>query len=76
MGQAPKKKKRRLPKNATKLPAHDLMERIFGKRIMKEVDRIVAERSDDAEKPLKDKGNVDALEYISCGFLCQVYNYD
>ena len=58
MGQAPKKRKRRLPKNATELPAHDLMERIFGKRIMKEVDRIVAERSDDAEKPLKGKGNV------------------
>ena len=55
MNQAPKNRKRKLPKNATELPSHNLMERIFGKRIMKEVDKVVADRSD---KSLKGKGNV------------------
>ena len=35
------------------LPDHDLMEKIFGKRIMKELDKEVAERSDDLEQHLK-----------------------
>ena len=58
MTQAPKKRKRRLTKNAAELPAHDLMENIFGKKIMKEVDKIVSERSEDGDKSLKGKGNV------------------
>ena len=48
MGQAPKRK-RRLPKNVAELPGHEAMERIFGKRVMKEVDALVSEQSDDAE---------------------------
>ena len=32
------------------LPDHDLMENIFGKRIMKELDKEVAERSDDPKQ--------------------------
>ena len=44
---SPKKRKRMLPKNAKDLPVRDLMERIFGKRAMKELDKIVAERSTD-----------------------------
>ena len=39
------KKKRKLPKNVTELPDHELMEWLFGKRVMKEMDAIVAERS-------------------------------
>ncbi len=49
MAQAPKKK-RLLPKNIEKISDHDLMERIFGKRAMKAVDKIVDERSQDIEK--------------------------
>ena len=44
MAQTPKK--RRSKKDETD---HDMMERLFGKRVMKEVDRIVAERSQDAD---------------------------
>ena len=35
-----------MPKDAVKRPGRDLMECIFGKRIMKEVDKVVAERSE------------------------------
>ena len=38
-----------MPKDAFERSDHDLMECIFGKRIMKEVDKIVDERSKDAE---------------------------
>ena len=31
------------------LPDHDLAEKIFGKRAMKEIDRLVDSRKDDAE---------------------------
>ena len=49
MNQAPKKKKEwKLPEKALE-DGHDLMECIFGKRIMKEVDKIVEDRSKDAE---------------------------
>ena len=30
-------------------PGREVMERVFGKRVMKEVDKIVAERSDDKD---------------------------
>ena len=43
----PRKRKRKLPKNAPERNDHDLMESIFGKRIMKAVDEVVAERSKD-----------------------------
>ena len=49
MTQAPKKK-RLLPKNIQKLSDHDLMEKIFGQRAMKAIDKVVAERSQDIEK--------------------------
>ena len=45
MAQQPKKKKRKLPKDILERPDHEVMEKIFGKRVMKEVDRIVQERS-------------------------------
>lgn len=45
MTQTPRKK-RKLPKNATELPDRELMEKLFGKRAMKKVDALVAERSD------------------------------
>ena len=48
MDQAPKRK-RRLPKNVAELPGHEAIERIFGKRVMKQVDALVAERSDEPE---------------------------
>lgn len=36
-------------KEMLELPDHDLAERIFGKRAMKEIDRLVDSRKDDAE---------------------------
>ena len=42
-------KKRRLPKDITERDDHDLMEKVFGKRVMKAVDEKVEERSKDAE---------------------------
>ena len=47
----PRKKKRKLPKDALERNDHDLMECIFGKRIMKEVDKVVEERSKDDSRP-------------------------
>ena len=38
-------RKRKLPKDALEKDDHDLMECIFGKKVMKEVDKVVAERS-------------------------------
>ena len=46
MDQTSKKKIKKM----LELPDHDLMEKIFGKRAMKEIDRLVGGRSDDAEK--------------------------
>ena len=40
-------RRRKKPPKMLQLPDHELMERIFGKRIMKEVDRIVEDRSKD-----------------------------
>ena len=48
MGQSSKEKDE-LKKEDLELSGHDLMEKIFGKRVMKEVDKIVGERSKDAE---------------------------
>ncbi len=41
--------KRKLPPDALEQNDHDLMESIFGKRIMTEVDKVVSERSKDKE---------------------------
>ena len=38
-------RKRKLPKDALQKNSHDLMECIFGKRIMKEVDKLIEENS-------------------------------
>ena len=48
MAQTPKKrkKKRLLPKDILEQSAHEIMETLFGKRVMKEVDKLVAERSE------------------------------
>ena len=48
MSQSPKEKDE-LKKEDLELSGHDLMEKIFGKRVMKEVDKLVDERSKDAE---------------------------
>ena len=48
MAQAPKKKDQ-LPKDIMERPDHEIMEKLFGKRVMKKVDAIVAERSEDPE---------------------------
>ena len=45
-----KSKKRLLPKDITQRTGHEIMEKIFGKRAMKEVDKLVEERSEDAEE--------------------------
>ena len=51
MAQKPKKKKKRnlLPKDIAGRPDHEIMERVLGKRVMKEVDKIVEERSEESE---------------------------
>ena len=49
MTQAPQKK-RRLPKSIHALPDHDFMEKIVGKRTMKAIDKVVAEKNQGAEK--------------------------
>ncbi len=56
-----KKRKRRLPKNAAELPGREAMERIFGKRVMKEVDALVSEQSDEAESVIvqDDTGSIE-----------------
>ena len=48
-----KSKKRLLPRDITQRTGHEIMEKIFGKRAMKEVDKLVEERSEDVEE----KGN-------------------
>ena len=48
MSQSPKEKDE-LKKEDLELPGHDLMEKIFGKQVMKEVDKLVDERSKDFE---------------------------
>ena len=45
MVQTPKKKKRKLPKNIAERPSHEVMERIFGKRVMREIDALVTEKN-------------------------------
>ena len=46
MSQTSKKK----IKKWLELPDHDLMEKIFGKRAMKEIDKVVESRSETTEK--------------------------
>lgn len=48
MAQKPKKK-RKLPKDIAERPDREVMERLFGKRVMKKLDEIVAERSEEPE---------------------------
>ena len=48
MTQTPKKKDK-LPKDIAERPDHEIMEKLFGKRVMKKVDALVAERSEDVE---------------------------
>ena len=49
MTQKPSKKKRKLPKDIAERPDHEIMEKLFGKRVMKKVDELVTERSKDKE---------------------------
>ena len=48
MAQTPKKKKRKLPKDITERPDREVMEKLFGKRVLKEVEKIT--------KPIENKG--------------------
>ena len=64
MDQTSKKKIKKM----LELPDHDLMEKIFGKRAMKEIDRLVGGRSDDAEK----EETNDAMKQIITGGLWPV----
>ena len=47
-----KKKRRRLPKDIADRSGHEIMEIVFGKRVMREVDTLV-ENSGDAKKKSK-----------------------
>ncbi len=48
MAQKPKKK-RKLPKDITERPDREVMDKLFGKRVMKEVEKIM--------KPVENKGD-------------------
>lgn len=48
MTQKPKKKGK-LPKDIAERPDREIMEKLFGKRVMKKVDAIVRERSEEPE---------------------------
>ena len=51
MAQTPKKRKKRLlPRDITQRSDHEIMEKLFGKRIMKEVDKLAEERSEVVDK--------------------------
>ena len=41
----PEKKKRKLPKNIAERPDHEVMERVVGKRAMREIDALVSKVS-------------------------------
>ena len=43
-------KEKKLPADLLERDDHDIMETIFGKEIMTEVDKVVAERSEDDKK--------------------------
>ncbi len=43
--------RKKLPKEVVEMDDHDIMEKIFGKRVMKEVDKLVVQSS----RPVKDK---------------------
>ena len=47
MAQKPKKK-RKLPKDITERPDREVMEKLFGKRVLKEVEKVT--------KPVENKG--------------------
>ena len=49
MAQTPKKRYK-VPKDIASRTGHDIMEVIFGKRVMKEVDSLVEKNSKDVEK--------------------------
>ena len=53
MAQKPKKKKVKLPKDLTERTDHEVMEWLFGKRVMKKLDELVAERSEEPENKEK-----------------------
>ena len=44
------KKKRKLPKNLTDRSDHEVMERVFGKRTMREIDALVSEVSGEKDE--------------------------
>ena len=46
----PDKKKRKLPKNITERSDHEVMERVFGKRAMREIDALVIEVSGEKDE--------------------------
>ena len=47
-------RKRKVPKDITERSDHDIMEHLFGKRVMKVVDKEVEERLENLEKlPIK-----------------------
>ena len=48
MAQKPKKK-RKLPRDITERPDREVMEKLFGKRVMKEVDKLTREEPEDVE---------------------------
>ena len=45
MAQAPKRKKRRLPKKIAEKPDSEVAEKLFGKRAKRELDRLAKEAS-------------------------------
>ncbi len=44
------KKKRKLPKDITERPDHEVMEKLFGKRVVRELDKLTATDEPDKEE--------------------------
>jgi hypothetical protein len=49
MANQKEKKKRKLPKDITKKPDREVMEKLFGKRVVKELDKLTSEEPEDRE---------------------------
>ncbi len=70
MAQIPRRRKRKLPEDIANGPDHEIMERIFGKRITKEVDSIVEDcREDDCFE------KVSSIIKCGCPEMLNVYRH-
>ena len=72
MSKSSPKKKRKLPKSLTDRSDRDVMERVFGKRAMREIDTLVSKVSD-AKDEQQSSTNEEASR-ILC--ICHVHDHE